>query len=68
MEDHKHEMHLFEPTSLKHAFNLERKVEIKSMTTRRVVTYKYREHHAPSPNLTQLTRLTPSQIDKRSEK
>jgi hypothetical protein len=45
-----------------------RKVESKNMATRRVVTNNYREHHAPSPYLTQPTRLTPQQMDERREK
>jgi hypothetical protein len=38
------------------------------MATRRVATNNYRGHHVPSPNLTQLTRLTPQQMDERREK
>jgi hypothetical protein len=67
-ESIQHEVHLFEPKSLEHAFSMERKVESKNMATRRVVTNNYRENHAPSPNLTQPTRLTPQQMDERREK
>jgi hypothetical protein len=38
------------------------------MAIRRVATNNYREHHVPSPNLTQMTRLTPHQMDERREK
>lgn len=51
MESIPHELCLFGHKSTKHDFNLERKVETKNMTTRRVVTNNYREKHAPSPNL-----------------
>jgi hypothetical protein len=47
-----HEVHLFEPKSLDHAFNMERKVESENMATRRVSTNNYREHHVPSHNVT----------------
>jgi hypothetical protein len=63
-----HEVHLFKPKSLEHAFSVARKVESKNMATRRMATNNYREHHAPSPNLTQPTRLTPPQMDERREK
>ena len=52
-----HEVHLFKPKL--HDFNMQRKVESKHMATRRVATNNYREHHVPSPNLTQPTMLTP---------
>ena len=55
----KHEVHLIEPKSLDHAFNVAKKVESKNMATRRVVTNNYRDNHDPSPNLTQPRRLTP---------
>jgi hypothetical protein len=58
------EVHLLEPTSLEHAFIMVRKVGSKNMATRRVATKNYREHHFPSPSLTQTTRLTPQQMDK----
>jgi hypothetical protein len=45
-----------------------RKVESKNMTTRRVATNNYREHHVPTPNLTQPTKLTPQQMDERRAK
>jgi hypothetical protein len=67
-ENIQHEVHLFEPKSLEKAFNMARKVENKNMATRRVATNNYREHHVPSPNLTQPTRLTPQQMDERREK
>jgi hypothetical protein len=38
------------------------------MDTRRVTTNNYREHHVPSPNLTQPTKLTPQQMDERRAK
>jgi hypothetical protein len=63
-----HEVHLLEPKSIEHAFSVARKVESKNMATRRVATNNYREHHVPSPNLTQPTRLTPQQMDERREK
>jgi hypothetical protein len=67
-ENIQHEVCLFEPKSLEKAFSMERKVENKNMATRRVATNNYREHHVPSPNLTQPTRLTPQQMDERREK
>jgi hypothetical protein len=45
-----------------------RKVENKHMATRRVATNNDREHHVPSPNLTQLTKLTPRKMDERRAK
>jgi hypothetical protein len=63
-----HEVHLFKPKSIEKYFSMERKVENKNMATRRVATNNYREHHVPSPNLTQPKRLTPWQMDERREK
>jgi hypothetical protein len=60
-----YEVHLFEPKYIENYFGMERKVERKNMATRRVTTNNYREHHVPSPNLTQPTWLTPQQIDGR---
>jgi hypothetical protein len=45
-----------------------RKVESKNMATRRVIFNNYRENHAPSPNLTQPTRLKHYQMDERRAK
>jgi hypothetical protein len=45
-----------------------RKVESKNMATRRVLTNNYREHHAPSPYLTQPTKFIPQQMDERRAK
>jgi hypothetical protein len=56
-------VYIFEPKSLEKDFNMERKVEDKNMATRRVATRNYREHHVPSPNLPQPTRLTTHQMD-----
>jgi hypothetical protein len=56
-------VHLFEPKFMEHVFSVERKVESENMASRRVTTNNYRENHAPSPNLTQPTRLTPQQLD-----
>jgi hypothetical protein len=61
-------VHLLEPKSLEHDFDVERKVESKIMVTRRVTTNNYREQHVPSPNLPQPTRLMPQQMDERREK
>ena len=58
-----HEVHLFERRSIENGFMLERKVKSKNMTTRKLVINNYRENHAPSPYLTQPTRLTPQKID-----
>ena len=58
-----HEVHLFKPKYLDNSLGVTKKVENKHMATRRVATNKYREHHVPSPNLTQPTRLTPQQMD-----
>jgi len=57
------EVHLFEPKSIEHAFNVERKVEFKKNVTRRVFTNSYRDPHVPPPNVTQPTKLTPQQMD-----
>jgi hypothetical protein len=62
-ENIQHEVHLFEPKSIEQDFSMARKVENKNMATRRVATNNYREHNVPSPNLTQITRLTPQQMD-----
>jgi hypothetical protein len=67
-ENIQHEVHLFEPKALEQAFSMERKVENKNMAIRRVATNNYREHHVPSSKLTQPTRLTPQQMNKRREK
>jgi hypothetical protein len=40
-ENIQHEVHLFEPKSLEHAFSMARKVERKNMATRRVATNSY---------------------------
>jgi hypothetical protein len=61
-------VHRFEPKSLEQSFNMERIVENKNMDIIRVATRTYREHHVPSPNLTQPTRLTPQQMDERRAK
>jgi hypothetical protein len=53
---------------MEHAFSLTRKVESKNMATRRVITNNYRENAVSSLNLTQLTRLTPQQMDERRAK
>jgi hypothetical protein len=37
-----HEVHLFEPKSLEHAFSMARKLENKNMDTRKVATRNYR--------------------------
>jgi hypothetical protein len=63
-----HEVHICEPKSLEKDFIILRKVENKNMATRRVVTSNYREHHVPSPNLTQPKRLIPQQMDEIREK
>jgi hypothetical protein len=56
-ENIQHKVCLLELKSLEQAFSMIRKVENKNMATRRVATNNYREHHVPSTNLTQLTRL-----------
>jgi len=43
-----HEVHFFEPKSLHHTFSIARKVEIKNMATRKLVTNKYRKIRDPS--------------------
>jgi hypothetical protein len=67
-ESIQHEVHLFKPKSLEHAFTMASKVESKNMATRRVVINNNREHHVPSSNITQPTRLTPQQMDEKREK
>jgi hypothetical protein len=61
-ESIQHEVHLLQPKSLKLAFSVEGKVRSNNMATRRIATNSYREHHVPSPNLTQPTYLTPQQM------
>jgi hypothetical protein len=65
-ESIQHEVHFFEPKSLVKYFSMARKVETKNMTTRRVATSNYREHHVPSPKVFQLTKLT-QKMDERRE-
>jgi hypothetical protein len=62
-ENIQHEVHLIKPKSLEHTFSMERKVERKNMATKMVTINNYRWHHVPSPNLNQLTRLTPQKMD-----
>ena len=50
-----HEVHLFGPKTLEHAFILERKLESKNMATRNLVTNNYKENHVPFPKLKSLT-------------
>jgi hypothetical protein len=45
-----------------------RQVENKNMAIRRVPTNNYRGNHVPSPDLTQLSRLTFQQMDERRAK
>jgi hypothetical protein len=65
-----HEVHLFEPTSLKKDFMVARKVESRNMVmaTRRITYKTYRENIVPYSNPPQPTRLTLQQMDKRREK
>jgi hypothetical protein len=59
-ESIQNEVCLFKPKSLNFSFNVANKFESKHMATRRVASNTYRDqHHVPSPNLTQPTRLTP---------
>jgi hypothetical protein len=67
-ESTQYEVRLLEPKSLEHAFSVARKVESKNMAFIRVVIKNYREHHVPSPYLTQPIRLTPQQMDEIREK
>jgi gas vesicle protein len=65
-----HEVHLWEPKSLKNAFKVERNVESKNMAmaTRRTNPNIYRENNAPSYKTPQPTRLTPQQLEEIKEK
>lgn len=63
-ESIQHEVHLFEPKSLEHAFIMTRKVESKYMATRKLVTNNHRVNHAPFPKL---KRLNPQQMNERRE-
>jgi hypothetical protein len=63
-----HEVCLLDPKSIENDFSVKRKVGSKYMATRRVSTNAYREGNIPTHNLTQTTRLTPQQLDKRREK
>ena len=65
----KHEVCLFEPTSLDKALMMARKVESKNMAmlTRRNTTNIYRDNNVPSSNPPQPTRLKPQQMDERRE-
>ena len=53
-----HEVHLWEPNSLKKAFRLERKVERKIMVTRKSTPHNYKDGSVVSPSLPQPTRFT----------
>jgi hypothetical protein len=65
-----HEVHLWEPKSLKNAFKVARNVESKNMAmaTRRTNPNIYRENNAPSSKTLQPTRWTPQQLEERKEK
>ena len=66
----KHEVRLFEPTSLEKDFMVERNVESKNlaMATRRTTPNTSKESHVPSTNPTQPTRSEPQQLEERREK
>ena len=63
-----HEVHVFEPSSLKNDFMMARKIESKNivMNTRRTTSNTYRENIVPPSNPPQ--RLTPQQLDEIREK
>ena len=65
-----HDACLFEPTSLENAFMVARMVESKHlvMATKRTTANTSREIHVPYANPTQITRLTPQQMDEIREK
>jgi len=54
-----HEVHLWEPNSLETTFMLARKVESKTMATRKSPPHNYKYGSIVTPNLPQPTRLTP---------
>ena len=54
-----HEVHIWEPDSLKKAFSLAWKFECKIMMTRKPTTHIYKDGSVATPRLPQPTRLTP---------
>ena len=67
-ESIQHEVILFKLKSMDKDLNVAKRLEGKSMVTRRVSIDTYRERNIPTPNLTKPTRLTPHKLDERREK
>ena len=63
-----HEVRLWEPDSLEKAFRLARKMERKIMATRNPTTHNYKDGSVVAPGLPQPTRLTPQQLEEKTEK
>ena len=63
-----HEVRVLEPDSLEKTFRLARKIECKIMVTRKPTTHIYKDGSVATPRLSQLTRLTPPQLEEKKEK
>eukprot|EP00253_Pinus_taeda_P025470 PITA_25470 len=63
-----HDVRLWEPDSLEKAFRLARKMESKIIATRKHTTHNYKDGSVVSPSLPQHVRLTPQQLEEKSEK
>ena len=63
-----HEVHVLEPNSLKKAFRLARKIECKSMATRKPTTHFYKEVSVANPRFVEPTKLTPQKLEEKREK
>eukprot|EP00253_Pinus_taeda_P009120 PITA_09120 len=64
----KHEVHLWEPDSLKKAFRLARKMESKIMAIRKPTTHNYKDGSVVDPSLPQPIRLKPQQMEEKRAK
>ena len=58
-----HEVHLWELDSLEKAFRLARKIECKTMATRKPTTHIYKDGSVATLRLPQPTRLTPQKLE-----
>ena len=63
-----HEIHLWEPDSLKKALRLLRKIESKIMETRNPTIHEYNYGSVIAPSLPQPTSLTPQQLEENRAK
>ena len=63
-----HEVRVSKPDSLEKAFRLARKIECKTMATRKPTTHIYKNGSVATPRLPQPTRLTPQQLEEKRAK